>query len=144
MPPALPVLWTGFPKTLLNLFSRKRDVSSFPTAADQCCSGVFLLYLIELCVPHGREFKSRLLALVLQHPIQQLGGRLHVVAVVMIGVIGGAVKQAHDGLGAFAVHPRAVATQVLILESQKKSKGARGGKRRERIKAGQKKGEQLK
>lgn len=65
----------------------------------------FLFYLVELCILHGGEVEPRLLALVLQHMIQQLGGRLHVVAVVMLGVIGGAVKQAHNGLGAFAVHP---------------------------------------
>lgn len=65
----------------------------------------FLFYLVELCILHGSEVEPRLLALVLQHMIQQLGGRLHIVAVVMVGVIGGTVKQAHNGLGAFTVHP---------------------------------------
>lgn len=65
----------------------------------------FLSHLVELCILHGGEVESRLPALVLQHLVQQLGGRLHVVAVVTLGVIGGTVEQSHDGLGAFAVHP---------------------------------------
>lgn len=37
--------------------------------------------------------------------IQQLGGRLHVVAIVMQGVIGGAAEHSHNGLGAVTAHP---------------------------------------
>lgn len=89
-------------------------------------------YLVELCILHGGQVEPGLLALVPQHVIQQLRGRLHVVAVVMLGVIGGAVEQADDGLGAFAVHPGAVAPQLVALRG-------RAGKRRQE-RAGQGKG----
>lgn len=93
---------------------------------------VFLFYLIELCVLHGGEVESRLPALELQHVIQQLGGRLHVVAIEMRGDIGGAVKHSHNGLGAVAAHPWTVAAQVVVLEGR--------GAGRERERAGQGKG----
>lgn len=73
-------------------------------------------YLIEFRVLHGGEFKSRLLALILQHAVQQLGSRPHIVAVVARRADGGAVEQVHGGLGALAVHPRSVAPQVVVLE----------------------------
>ena len=47
--------------------------------------------------------------------VEQLGGRLHVVAVVMPCVVGGAVEHTHNVLGVLAVHPGAVAPQVLVL-----------------------------
>lgn len=80
-------------------------------------------YLIEFRVLHGGEFKSRLLALIQQHAVQQLGSRPHVVAVVVRRVDGGAVEQAHGGLGALAVHPRSVAPQVVVLEEGRKPAG---------------------
>lgn len=64
--------------------------------------------------------------------IQQLRSHLHVVAEVMLGVIGGAVQQADDRLGAFAVHPGAVALQLVAL------RGRVGKRKQER--AGQGKG----
>lgn len=79
----------------------------------------FIIYLIKLCIPHGGEVKPSLPALVLKHVIQQLGGRLHIVPVVMLGVVGGAVKQTHYSLGALTVHPGTVATQLLVLEEGK-------------------------
>lgn len=89
-------------------------------------------YLVKLCIFHGGQVEPGLLALVPQHVIQQLGGHLHVVAIVMPCVIGGAMEQADDRLGAFAVHPGAVAPQLIVL-------WGRAGKR-EQERAGQGKG----
>ncbi len=80
------------------------------------CTSCFLFYLIEVCILHGGEVESRLSALELQHVIQQLGGHLHIVAVESLGVVGGALKQTHNSLGVLAVHPRAVASQVVVLQ----------------------------
>lgn len=81
--------------------------------------GRFLVvYLVEVGVSHGGEVEPLLQALVLQHVIQQLGGGLHVVAVVTLAADSGAVEQPHDGLGVLAVHPGAVATQILVLEGR--------------------------
>lgn len=64
-----------------------------------------LSYLVEVCILHGCHMKPRLLTLVLQHVIQQLGGHLDVIAVEAWLLICGAVKQTHNGLGLFTVHP---------------------------------------
>lgn len=88
-----------------------------------------VFYLIEFGVLHGSELKSRLLALVLQHPVQEQGSRPHVVAEVARRVAGGAVEQAHGGLGALAVHPGSVPAQFVVLggveeeESEDKRRG---------------------
>lgn len=92
----------------------------------------FFFYLVEVCVSGGGEVESRLPALVLQHVVEQLGGRPHVVAVETLGGVGGAVEQPHDGLGALGVHPRRVAPQVVVLEGF--SRGGEGSER-ERVKA---------
>lgn len=78
-----------------------------------------VFYLIEFWVLHGCEFKSRQLALILQHAVQQLGSRPHIVAKEIRRVGGGAVKQPHGGLGALVVHPWSVASQLVILVGEK-------------------------
>lgn len=86
-------------------------------------SQTIVSHLIEFRVLHGGEFKSCLLALILQHAVQKLGGRPHIVAVVVRRVDGDAVEQAHGGLGALAVHPRSVAPQVVVLEEGREPAG---------------------
>lgn len=84
-------------------------------------------YLVELGVLHGGQVETGLLALVVQHAIDQLGGHFHVVAVVVVPVAGGAVEQADDGFGVLAVHPGAVAPQLVILCGRKRERAGQGG-----------------